>query len=162
QMTRREQGKAALLRVEREAITLEKIGRRNLAAKIAKFSPVFYQVNQAPGQNEFQQSIQFELLNRCSAVFELCKNQPAGGGLQRPRNNNVPGLANVRARVIDDDHRPVRQIADGLMRLAAFLDQVQIDFVSRYHARTESTREIGQIQNTYSLQTSDLSQCVVV
>ena len=122
QMTCGEQRKSTLLCIESEPIGRENLRRRNPTAKIAKPSPVLYQVDQAPGQKKFQQPIQLELLDRCRAVLELRENEATGGSLQRARNHNLARLANVRARVIDHDHRTIRQITDRLVRLAAFLD----------------------------------------
>jgi hypothetical protein len=85
------------------------------------------------------------------AVFELGEDEATGGGLQRASHDDGPGFANVRAGVIDHDHRSVRQVTNSLVWLATFLDQMQIDFVTGDNRRPKSAGEIGQIQHRHSL-----------
>ena len=49
----------------------------------------------------------------------------------------------MRSRLIDHDHRSIRQKTDRLMRVAAFFDQIELELIARHQARPEGAREIG-------------------
>jgi hypothetical protein len=72
------------------------------------------------------------LLSAGSVVFELGKNQAASGGLKRTGDDDHSSAANMSASVVHHNHRSVRQITNGLMCFAAFLDQVEFQFVTRH------------------------------
>src|SRR5581483_3886676 len=114
------------------------------------------------GTKNFSNPFKREWLDRRGAVLQFGKNQTAGGGLKRARNDDSPRFANMRARMIHHDHCSIRQITDGLVRLPAFFDQMQIDLVPRNNARAKRASEIGKIQNADSLQPRNLSQRVIV
>ena len=64
------------------------------------------------------------------SVADFRENQPARRSLERAGNLHADRAADQRARVVDDDHRPIGQVANGLVRVAAFLDEAQFQFVA--------------------------------
>jgi hypothetical protein len=85
------------------------------------------------------------------AVLEFGENEATGCGLERAGHDHSPGFADMRAGMIDHDHRSIWKITNGLMRLATFFNQMQIDFVARDNCRSKCAREVGQIQNGHAL-----------
>src|SRR3954470_24057382 len=96
------------------------------------------------------------------AFFHLGEDQTAGAGLERARNDDGGYLPEVGPRMIDDDHCAIRQIADGLVRFPAFLDQVQFELITGGGAWPQGTREIGEIQGWNLLQARDLTESLIV
>ena len=49
----------------------------------------------------------------------------------------------MRARVINHDHRSIRQITDRLVRFAALFDEMQIELVAGNNTRPQGASKIG-------------------
>ena len=60
--------------------------------------------------------------------------------------------------MIDDDHRAIRQIADGLMGIAAFLDQRQLRFVADREHGAHRARQVEEIERGDILQAGERAQ----
>ena len=95
-------------------------------------------------------------------LFQLRENEATARGLQRARDDHRRDSPDVRARLVDHDHRSIRQITDRLMRIAAFFHQIQFQLVARHHHRPQGAREIGQIEHRHLLQPRHLAERLVV
>ena len=83
---------------------------------------------------------------RASFPFNSAKMSRPAAGLQCARDHHRRHPPDVRAALVDHDHRPIGQITDRLMPVAAFLDQIQLQLVARHHHRSQGMREVGQVQ----------------
>ena len=71
--------------------------------------------------------------------------QAACRGLQISRHANRYSFAELRAGMIYHDHRPIGQVTDCLMRLAAFFDQCEFDLLVGRYRRPDGLGEVIQI-----------------
>ena len=62
--------------------------------------------------------------------FQLGEDKAPGAGLQGGTNHCERSGAEFILGVIDNDHSPIGQIADGLVVILAFLDEDEFDLVA--------------------------------
>ena len=86
----------------------------------------------------------------------------AGGRLQHAGDDDVDGLADHLARVVDDDHRPVVEIGDALVVFLAFLEDEHLHDLAGQDHRLERVGELVDVQHVDAAQLRDLVQVEVV
>ena len=74
--------------------------------------------------------------------LQFRKDETARAGLEGRRYHHRRGAPEVRTRLIDHDHGPVRQVTDRLVILASFFHQMQLQLITGGHRTVAGARPL--------------------
>src|SRR5207248_7626302 len=77
----------------------------------------------------------------------LGEDHPPADGLEDPHHGDGDLVADRPGAVLDDDHRPVLEVADALTRFLALLDDPHVDLLAGQHDRADGLREVIHVEH---------------
>src|SRR5437762_3900453 len=92
----------------------------------------------------------------------LREDHPSANGLEDAHHGNGDLVADRAGTVLDDDHRPVLEVADALTRFLALLDDPHVDLLAGKHHRADRLREVILVEHGDPVQLRDAIQPVIV
>ncbi len=82
--------------------------------------------------------------------------------MQNARDDDIGLFADQPASLLDHDHRAVIEIADALVRLLAFANDVHVQFFARQHDGLDRVGELVDVEHLDAFDLRDAIEIVVV